>query len=622
MRKYLFCITFCLICSPALAAADDNFTLEERGSQITVTATGLPQPIEQTGQAVTIIGRAEIESIQGADVSRIIRRLPGATLTRTGPLGSLTLLGVRGAAAGQTLVLIDGVRSNDPANANGEFDLSQLSAGTIESVELLRGPNSVVWGSQAMGGVMNITTRLENGASASVEYGGDSQVAASAAAGYADERVEAGISGSFVDQEGFSAASSGTEKDGFHQYNLAGRARYFLSETLSLNATARYAEGKVDLDGFPPPDYSFADADVTEDLRSWGGRVGALYNSGALTLNAGFAVADTERDGHDPSFPYSLDGRSERAELFGRVQLPAGFAVNFGADHEWSRFSNAPDAGKAETSSAHALLGYYGDRLILTAGLRYDDHSDYGGEWTFGANGAFELAPGWRIRAAYGEAFKAPTLYQLLSQYGNLALQPERSKTYELGLSYGQRGDPIYASLSGFRRDATALIGFLSCFGASDPLCASRPFGFYFNEGKARAEGFEVEAGLALTPQIRAQAVYSYVDTENRTPGDFYQGNEFGRRPSHMVTASLDWDSGFGLSLGADLRVVGSAFDNRTNAVKLGSYALGDLRASFRVNQSVELFGRVENIWNEHYEVASTYGTQGRSAFIGARLAM
>src|SRR5690606_31290466 len=122
----------------------------------------------------------EIERVQGADVTRVIQRLPGTTFTRTGPMGSLTLLGVRGAPAGQTLVLIDGVRANDPANANAEFDLSQLNTATIDSIELLRGPNSVVWGSQAMGGVMNIVTRIENGYSASVEYGGDDRVTASA----------------------------------------------------------------------------------------------------------------------------------------------------------------------------------------------------------------------------------------------------------------------------------------------------------------------------------------------------------------------------------------------------------------------------------------------------------
>ncbi|MCB2045077.1 MAG: TonB-dependent receptor [Novosphingobium sp.] len=616
MRKYLFLIgCSCACAQPALA--DDKAA---GGADIIVTATGLPQSIDRTGQAVTVIGREEIEQVQGADITRVLRRLPGTTFTRTGPLGSLTLLGVRGAPAGQTLVLIDGVRANDPASANAEFDLSQLAAGTIESIELLRGPNSVVWGSQAMGGVMNITTRIENGYSASLEYGGARRVTATGAAGYADERLEAGLSGSFVDGQGHSAAASGTEDDGFRQYNIGGRARYRLSDALSLVADARYARGKVELDGFPPPAFTFADADVSEKLTAWSGRIGAMYESDALTLNAGYALADTERVGDDPYFPYALDGRSERAELFGRVSLPAGFALDFGADHEWSRFANAPDAGKANTTSGHALLGYYGDRLQLAAGLRYDDHSRFGGEWTFGANGAFEFAPGWRLRAAYGEGFKAPTLYQLLSQYGNPALAPERSKGYEAGIAHGRRGEPVFLALTAYRRDSRNLVDFFSCWGGSDPLCATRPFGFYYNVGKGRAQGAELEAGLELQPGLTTSFAYSYTDTENRTPGDPDRGNRFARRPEHLVTASLDWDVNDRLALGLDIRWNGAAWDDRGNHSRLESYVLGDVRASWRVHDRVELFGRVENLWNERYVIAAGYGTEGRAAYVGVRL--
>lgn len=620
MKKYLFSLSSVLaaVAQPALAqdapAAGDG--------RIAITVTGLPQPIDQTGQPVSIILREEIDAIQGPDITRILRRLPGTVMTRTGGIGSLALVGVRGAPAGQTLVLIDGVRSNDPANANGEFDFAQLAAGTIDSVELLRGPNSVVWGSQAMGGVMNVTTRLENGVSAGIEYGGDKQVTATASAGYVGDRFEAGLAGSFIDAQGFSAARVGTEEDGYRQYNIGGRARYRLTDALSLTGNARYSKGKVDLDGFPPPTFSFADADIHEELQSWSGRVGALYETGALTLNAGFAISDTERVGDDPDFPYSIDGRSERVELLGRVKLPGDFALDFGADHEWTRFANAPAAGKAEISSAHALIGYYGEHLTLTAGARIDDHSTFGSEWTFGANGSFEFSPGWRLRAAYGEGFKAPTLYQLLSQYGNEALRPERSKGYEIGVSYGLRGDPVYVSLSGFRRDSTNLIDFFSCFSGTDPLCTTRPFGFYFNQEKGRAQGFEIEAGAALMEGLRVNAVYSFTDTENRTPGDVNDGNEFARRPKHVLNGSLDWQSGFGLALGVDLRWVGKAWDNPANTVRLDSYVLGDIRASFAVSEQIEIFGRVENVWNEKYVIASSYGTQGRAAYIGARFKM
>ena len=237
-----------------------------------------------------------------------------------------------------------------------------------------------------------------------------------------------------------------------------------------------------------------------------------------------------------------------------------------------------------------------------------------------GANASYEVVRDLRLRAAYGEGFKAPTLYQLLSQYGNPALSPERSKSYEVGLSYAERGAPVYAAITAYRRDASDLIDFFSCWTGNAPLCATRPDGFYYNVGKGRAQGLEMEVALQWTPTLTSNVVYSYVHTENRTAGDPNRGNRFARRPAHMITGSLDWETPIGLALGFDLRVVGSAWDDAANTTRLDSYALGDLRASYRVNDTVELFGRVENIWDQRYTIAGGYGTQGRAAYIGVRL--
>lgn len=620
MYRYLFLAGSSLLAAqPALAAEDSAEPI------IVVTATGLPRAIEDTGQPVSVIDRAEIDAVQGADVTRMLQRLPGVTFSRNGGFGALTTVGVRGAAADQLLVLIDGARVGDVASTGGEFDFSQLAAGTIDRLELLRGPNSVVWGSSAIGGVMAITTRIEDGAAASLEYGGDDQVTATAALGHAGERLEAGISGSYVDNEGFSAASAGTEDDGFTQYNVNARARYALTDVLSLTADARYSEGKLEQDGsdFAPP-YGPVDSDGRQEMRGWSGRTGLAYTGDALSLTAAFSIADTERDLIDPYFPFSSDGRSERVELLGRWTVAGPFAVDFGADHEWISFSAVDpfntDRGKDEISSAHSLFGFYGETLSLAAGLRYDDHSGYGDAWTFGANGAWSFSPGWRLRAAYGEGFKAPSLYQRLSQYGNPGLEPEESRTYDIGIDFGSREEPLFVSLSAFRRDARKLIDFFSCFGSAEPLCATRPFGFYFNEDKARAQGTELEVRAALAPGLRAGFAWAWIDTEIRTPGDFYEGNEFGRRPNHTVTLSLDWETNFGLSLGADVRYAGEAWDNRANAARLDSFAVGDIRASYALNDTLELFGRVENVWDEDYEIASGYNTQGRTAYFGVRL--
>jgi vitamin B12 transporter len=619
MHKYLFLIgSPLLISQPARA--------EEDASPIIVTATGMPLAQDRTGQPVSVIGEEEIRIVQGPDITRVLRRLPGVTVTRNGPLGGFTGVRVRGAASERLLVLVDGVRVSDVASPAGGFDFGNVMSGGLDSIELLRGSNSVVWGSDAIGGVMNLATRVEDGASASVEYGGDDQLTAQAGIGHVGEKLTAGINAGYVDARGFSSAAGGAENDGFEQFHLTARGNYALTEQLALTANASYAKGKLDIDGYPAPFYSFADTPERQDTRQWSGRVGAEYAGKALELRAGYAVADTERDLIDPSFTsapyYATDGRSRRAELFGRVNLPANVRVDFGADKEWTRFDAGTARGKADIASTHAMIGYYGSRLTLSAGARLDDHSRFGHAWTFGANGSYAISPEWRMRASFGEGFKAPSLFQLLSEYGNATLRPETSKAYDLGIEYGHAGEGLFVALTAFRHDSKDLIDYVSCWGMSSGICTSRPFGTYDNIGKARSEGFELELRAPLGKGLNALASYSYVKSTDRSPGSFNRGNDLARRPRHAATFALDWDSPFGLALGADIRVLGRSYDNGSNTTRLGAHALADLRASFPLNDTIELFGRVENVWNEHFQTAAGYNTQGRATYLGARLKM
>ena len=229
------------------------------------------------------------------------------------------------------------------------------------------------------------------------------------------------------------------------------------------------------------------------------------------------------------------------------------------------------------------------------------------------------LADGWRLRASYGEGFKAPTLYQLYGFAGNGDLAPERSRSYDAGIEKGDRNAGLHLAATLFRRDSRDLIDYLDCYGSSDPLCSGR-YGVYINIGKARAEGFELELGTDVTERLRTQASYSYAKTENRTLGDANHGNDLARRPRHAVTVSADWRTPLhDLTLGADLRLVGESYDDAANATRLGSYVLATVRASLPLTERIELFGRVENVTDEQYQTAAGYNTPGRSAYIGAR---
>ncbi len=176
-------------------------------------------------------------------------------------------------------------------------------------------------------------------------------------------------------------------------------------------------------------------------------------------------------------------------------------------------------------------------------------------------------------------------------------------------------------SISLFRRDSRDLIDFVSCFGQAEGICADRPFGTYDNIGAARAQGMELESRFILPGDVRLSAVYSYVETVNRTVGNAGLGKDLARRPRHALNFSGDWEHArSNLALGADLRIVSSSFDDAANLVPLGAYAVLTLRASLPLGDRFELFGRIENLWDEHYQTAAGYGTPGRGAYFGARV--
>ncbi|MDP3907442.1 TonB-dependent siderophore receptor [Novosphingobium sp.] len=602
--------------APALAqdsvadeAAGDPIILYHpyRDTYITVLATGHAEPIVRSGQSISVVGADEIEAVQGPDLTRVLERLPGVTTARSGGLGSQTSLFVRGANSQQLLVTIDGVRMADVAAPSGGFDLGTLLTGGIAKLELLRGSNSVAWGSDAMGGVLAVTSKTPGGLAGSLEYGANDTLTAGAEAGLAGDGYSLGVSGGYTRTDGISAYAAGTEPDGFRQWHGTVNGEAELASNLSLRAVARYADSTVDFDGYPAPNYTFADTPEYQNTRQGSGRVGLDYNGDGLNLAAGLALSDTRRAYFDPTYGtapnFETQGRSWRADMKGRADLTDAFVLDFGADSEWTRFSTTYDAQQdARLSSGHALLGYHGGSVHLTGGVRLDDHDRFGSHWTFGANGAVELAGDLRLRASFGEGFKAPTLYQLYGYGGNVALRPETSTAFDAGVELGDRGGYRHFAVTLFRRDSRNLIDYVWPTG-------------YFNTARARAEGVEAELTGELTEGLRGYASYSYTKSVNRQTG-----KDLARRPRHAFSTGLEWTTPLhDLAVGADLRVLSSSFDDAGNFTRLGGFALVTLRASLPVTETVELYGRVENLGNKQYQTVAGYGTYGRSAFAGIR---
>lgn len=624
--KYLFLLGCSLLSSvPALAQeeAPEDIVFEHglRDDLITVLASGQRGRLTMFGQSIAITSLPELQSIQGPDLTRALERLPGVIMIRNGGQGGFTGVFVRGANSEQLLVLLDGVRLSDIASPGGGYDLGNMLTGGIGKLELLRGSNSVVWGSRAIGGVVALSSRELEGAEASVEYGSHESVSAEALAGFGNGVSNVTLSAGYNRTDGISAAASGKEADGFRQWRIGGKARTEFGDGFTATLNGRYADGRLDIDGFPAPLFAFADTPEFQTTREASGRAGLGWEGKGLRLATGFSITNIDRANYDPAFGiapgFASKGRADRIDLAGEAQLAPGLALTFGADSEWSRYTTTFDAEKkARLASGHLLLNYGKDGVNLSAGLRIDDHSRFGSAWTFGANGSVNLSGDWRLRASYGEGFKAPTLFQLFSDFGNQALRPENSRSFDIGIEKGDRNNgSLHAALTLFRRDSTDLIDFVSCFGKNTGICAGRPFGTYDNVGRARAEGIEAELGARLADGLTASAVYSYVKAVSRATG-----KDLARRPRHALTLSADWKSPLhGLTVGADLRVVSARFDDAGNFTRLGGHELLTLRASLPVSDRFELFGRIENLTDQRYQTVAGYGTYGRTAAFGAR---
>ncbi len=599
-------------------------------TNIIVTASGSVTPINNSGHAISVIGEEEIKRVQSQDITTISQRVPGVTSTRNGPIGGFTGVRIRGSEAEQVLVLVDGVRLNDPSSPGGGFDFGNLLTGGLSKIEVLRGSNSIIWGSQAIGGVINVTTSSsENGVTANAEYGRDDRRTFNASINQNIGPLDIALSSGYFNSDGFSSFDGGSEEDGFEQYYINGRVNIAITDSVSAEVRGRFADGRLEIDGFPAPAFAFADTNELQDTQEISLYAGLKYNGYRLNVKAAYSLLDNNRDNFDPTNPNSFDffsrGRTERLALRANIELSEQLELDLGAENEESAFTTG-SAGISEGSGIDSLYAYLSakiERLIIAGGVRLDDHEQFGTEVTFGANAIYNLTDTINLKAAYNEGFKAPTLFQLLSAFGNETLNPEQSKSYEIGISSADRNaSGLFWELTVYQRDTDNQIDFTSCAGISDGICTNRPFGTFDNIIETRARGIDAQIGLNISEFFTTSLVYSYVDTDNQSMGNANEGNELARRPENALTFSSDWSGDIAsrpVGIGLDIRRVGDSFDDAGNNNELDGYTLVTLRARTEITDGFELYGRLENIFDEQYQTAAGFATPGFGGFIGVR---
>ncbi len=636
--------------NPVAAAAPSDAPVEE----LVVVATRSPAPLVQVGNSVTVIDEAAIRESQAPAVADLLAQSPGISFVRNGGIGQLTSVFIRGAGSDETVVLIDGVQLTDPSSTAGGFFFDSLLTADIRRIEILRGAQSTLYGSQAMGGVISIisaepTAPFEGGFGA--EAGSHDTGYATANAGGRSEDLLWKLSGNWYGTSGFPAfdpAFGGARADASQVGGGSARVRYDLTPLVQLDARAYYTQNRVDTDGYDTPTGAFGDDNEYAANRQLVVYSGITISSPdhALANRFAYQYTDSERREYDPGprNPPSITGyansdpetfygigRNIREEYQGTWNISPDVHAVFGLQHELSTISTdtpafdyAPAAleNDATIDSGYAQVrGQVAPGLTLTAGERYDRHSEFGDHST-GQLAAAWAMPGNQtvLRASFGQGFKAPSLYQLFGAngVGNPALRPETATSWDAGVEQHALDGQLGLAATYFHRDGRDLIDFFYCTGITSPQCNNAIFGgYYANIDSATVHGAELQATYKANTALTIAGNYTITDTENQSPGAF--GNELPRRPRDAANASLNycWPSRWSGTIAA--RYAGRSYDDAANTLRLGGYVLVDLRLGYQIGERLEAYARIENVAGKRYETVFEYGTPGRVGFIGVR---
>jgi vitamin B12 transporter len=567
-------------------------------STLVVTASVEPETREDLAATVDVVDREEIETRQANLVLDLLRELPGLAVTQSGSPGKLASVFSRGTSSSQTLVLLDGVVLNDPVL--GAFDWSTLATDGLDRVEVARGPFSALWGSGAVGGVVQLITRTPDRARTALRLEGGSDSYRRAGA---DAAAPLGNWG--LDVAGHSRRGEGVvDNDFFDSDGVRARLELAAAGRGRLGLLADAGEATV---GLPYDYFGTPSPERRQRSRSRLWALPASWSDAAWRVEAEAARHDTHLAISDPNDPFAAstdDARRDqlratvRRELGGRGWLAAGFEEQRESASSASAFGAGLDDAHATTRAAFAQGSWAPGRLRLDLGVRRDDHSAFGGATSLKAGAVVALGSGARLRASYGESFRAPSLGDLyFPGFGNPDLRPERGRSWELGVEGGSGA--LTARLVAFDNELENLIQF--------DLLRGLPY----NIGRARSRG--LEAGLELRRGgWHARAGATWLDAEDRVTGE-----PLPRRPEASGDLVADW-SGRRAGVGASVRWVGPRRD--VGGVPLAGYVVSDLVGSWTWSARVASYARVENAFGRSYQEAFGYPAPGRRWVLGLSL--
>ena len=620
-------VPFLLLSTQAASAAPDD-------NEIVITASRVPQEHSDTAASATVIDQTRVDRLGEPLASSLLRLTPSAAVQTTGPAGSFIEVRLRGAEANHTLLFIDGIRANDPAaNDTPRFEL--LNADIVSRIEVVRGPQSALWGSDAIGGVIavNGVPAEAEGYSATGEAGSFGFGRASASGSIAADKANVAGAVGWQRATGIDSFSGDGEKDGYRNLAARVRASWNFAPAFEIGVAGFSLSGRSEFDGFDPVTFVRADTLDSSRNRLSAGRLWLSAGDGRRGLSGTVSTSllsssnrnflDDEEINRTSGERWTLNGQLQYRFATGAVGHTAILAFDQGRESFRARDTIYGGASNQDRRRTHRSVTAEWrtelEPLLIDVAVRHDSFSRFKDATTVRASALVALGDGFSLAGSYAEGIAQPTFFDLYGFFpgsfvGNPALKPEGSRGFEASLRY--RRGRFDAALTGYRQrlrdeivDVFDPATFLSSTVNRDRL-SSR-------------SGLEAEFGWAVGDALRLGANYAYLKASEPGASATAQLREV-RRPKHSGSVALDGRSGR-LTYGGSLAYVGARADTNFDVfpaqrVRLKAYWLAGARIAYRLHPGVELFARSSNLFDTRYRDVFGYRTEGQAIYAGVRL--
>ncbi|GGF70223.1 TonB-dependent receptor [Paracoccus acridae] len=613
-KPFFLSLTAALALTTALPAAAQDaaarpFVLDD----LTLTANREPTELSRSGSSVSVLTSEDLQDRASQPLTRSLTKLPGVTLRQSGPLGTLGVVQLRGAPAQYLPVVIDGIEVSDPAADKTYYNLGGLVSAGIDRAELLRGAQSALYGTRAVAGVLSLQSLrpTEDGLRHhfGIEAGTYDTLTASYGATLRQDDLDLAFHVSHIRTDGFSAKDENEgnfEEDGFEATRLSFYSEHRLQNGVTIGFNGFWEDSTADFDDFQGDVPGTPGNDYTES-ESYGLRGFARFTTGAVDHDLSLTRYRIQRKSYqDFAAPTFLPDVVETSEFVGTrtklswqgaTDIGQGVRAVFGADTEKEEVA---DKGNARINGVFVeTTAALGDRFDITTSLRRDDHSRFGGFTSGRVAAVYRADNNLLFRAALGNGFRAPSLYELFSEFGDASLEREESRTYEVGVEK-QWGDS-HLRATAFWLKAENLIGF-------DPAATAcgQPFGCYAQvPGTTRRRGVEIDGRYAFGTGHALTASYTFIDNQANV--------EWASVPERVLNLGAETSFATGTMAAIELQHVAGRADD------LDDFTTVDLSVSHPVRDNATAYLRLENVFDEEYQWVRGYGTSGRAVYAGLR---